>query len=190
MSLAGGQRPAVRIQADTQALASYGIGMDTLRTAIAAANANSAKGSFDGPTRAYTINANDQLLTADDYKKLIVAYKNGAPVRLVDVAQVVDERRERRASAPGPGERRAAPAIILNVQRQPGANVIATVDAIKKQLPELQAGLPASAARRRADRPHHRHPRLGRARRDRAGARRRAGRAGDLRVPAAACARP
>ena len=90
VSLSGGQRPAVRIQADTQALASYGIGLDTLRTAITAANSNAAKGSFDGPTRAYTINANDQLLTVDDYKNLIVAYKNGAPVRMIDVARVVD----------------------------------------------------------------------------------------------------
>ena len=95
----GGQRPAVRIQADTQALASYGIGLDTLRTAIAAANANSAKGSFDGPTRAYTINANDQLLTADDYQKLIVAYKNGAPVRLIDVARVVESAENTRLGA-------------------------------------------------------------------------------------------
>ncbi|MEO7115712.1 MAG: efflux RND transporter permease subunit, partial [Caldimonas sp.] len=90
VSLAGGQRPAIRIQADTQALASYDIGIDTLRTAISAANANSAKGSFDGPKRSYSINANDQLLTADDYKKLIVAYRNSAPVRLTDVARVIE----------------------------------------------------------------------------------------------------
>src|ERR1700712_5649834 len=82
VSLSGGQRPAVRIQADTQSLSSYGIGLDTLRTAITAANSNSAKGTFDGPKRAYTINANDQLLTAADYKNLVVAYKNNAPVRL------------------------------------------------------------------------------------------------------------
>ena len=104
VTLAGGQRPAVRIQADTQALASYGIGIDTLRTAISAANANSAKGSFDGPKRSYTINANDQLLTADDYKKLIVAYKNGAPVRLTDVARVSRAPRTT-GSAPGPAAR-------------------------------------------------------------------------------------
>jgi multidrug efflux pump len=144
VSLAGGQRPAVRIQADTQALASYGIGIDTLRTAISAANANSAKGSFDGPKRSYSINANDQLLTADDYKKLIVTYKNGAPVRLTEVARVVESAENTRlgAWAGKPGELR--PAIILNVQRQPGANVIATVDAIKKQLPALEASLPAN----------------------------------------------
>ena len=140
VSLSGGQRPAVRIQADTRALASYGLGLDTLRTAIAAANANSAKGSFDGPTRAYTINANDQLPAATDYKNLIVAYKNGAPVRLSDVAYVVDSAENVKLGAWAG----LKPAIILNVQRQPGANVIATVDAIKMRLPELQTALPAS----------------------------------------------
>ena len=140
VSLAGGQRPAVRIQADTKALASYGIGLDTLRTAITSANANSAKGSFDGPQRSYTINANDQLLTVDDYKNLIVSWRNGAPVRMLEVARVVDSAENNRLGA-WAGE---TPAIILNVQRQPGANVIATVDNIKKLLPELQAGLPAS----------------------------------------------
>ena len=144
VTLAGGQRPAVRIQANTQALASYGIGIDTLRTAIAAANANSAKGSFDGPKRAYTINANDQLLTADDYKQLVVTYKNGAPVRLIDVARVVESAENTRLGAWAGKNGELRPAIILNVQRQPGANVIATVDAIKKQLPDLQASLPAN----------------------------------------------
>jgi multidrug efflux pump len=140
VSLSGGQRPAVRIQADTQSLASYGIGLDTLRTAITAANSNAAKGSFDGPKRAYSINSNDQLVTVDDYKNLIVAYKNGAPVRMVDVARVVNSAENNQLGAWA----NKTPAIILNVQRQPGANVIATVDAIKKQLPTLQAGLPAS----------------------------------------------
>ncbi|AKU20291.1 efflux RND transporter permease subunit [Massilia sp. NR 4-1] len=140
ITLSGGQRPAVRIQADTLALASYGLGLDTLRSAISAANANSAKGSFDGPTRSFTINANDQLLTADDYKNLIVAFKNGAPVRLSNVAQVVDSAENVKLGAWSG----LKPAIILNVQRQPGANVIATVDAIKERLPELQAGLPGA----------------------------------------------
>ena len=140
VTLSGGQRPAVRIQADTEALASYGLGLDSLRTAITAANANSAKGSFDGPTRAYAINANDQLVTVPDYKNLIVAYRNGAPVRLENVAKVVDSAENVRLGAWA----NLKPAIILNVQRQPGANVIATVDAIKERLPELQASLPAS----------------------------------------------
>ncbi len=138
VTLAGGQRPAVRIQADTQSLAAYGIGLDSLRSAISAANANSAKGSFDGPTRAFAINANDQLLTATDYQNLIVAYRNGAPIRLSNVAQVVDSAENVKLGAWA----NLRPAIILNVQRQPGANVIATVDAIKARLPELQAGLP------------------------------------------------
>ena len=140
VSLSGGQRPAVRIQADTEALASYGLGLDTLRTAITAANANSAKGSFDGPTRSYAINANDQLVTVPDYQNLIVAYRNGAPVKLSEVANVVDSAENVRLGAWA----NMKPAIILNVQRQPGANVIATVDAIKARLPELQAGLPTA----------------------------------------------
>src|SRR5487761_2111936 len=163
VSLSGGQRPAVRIQANTQALASFGIGLDTLRTTIANANSNAAKGSFDGPKRAFTINSNDQLLTADDYRKLIVGYKNNAPVRMRDVANIVEGAENNQLGAWGglpctPGSAGASaadgtlcvdgaaliPAIIMNVQRQPGANVIATVDAIKKQLPMLQAGLPAS----------------------------------------------
>jgi len=144
VSLSGGQRPAVRIQADTQALASYGLGLDTLRTAITAANANSAKGSFDGPTRAYTINANDQLLNAGDYAGLIVSYRNGAPVRLSDVARVVDSAENVRLGAWAGRGADLRPAIVLNVQRQPGANVIATVDAIKARLPELTSGMPAT----------------------------------------------
>ncbi|SHG57192.1 efflux RND transporter permease subunit [Massilia sp. CF038] len=140
VTLSGGQRPAVRIQADTGALASYGLGLDTLRTAISGANANSAKGNFDGPARSYAINANDQLMTVPEYENLIVAYRNDAAVRLKDVAKVVDSAENVKLGAWA----NMKPAIILNVQRQPGANVIATVDAIKKQLPELAEGLPAS----------------------------------------------
>ena len=140
VSLSGGQRPAVRIQADTQSLAALGLGLDTLRSAITGANSNAAKGSFDGPKRAYTINSNDQLLTVDDYKNLIVSYKNGAPIRMIDVARVVNSAENNQLGAWA----NQTPAIIMNVQRQPGANVIATVDAIKAKLPELQAGLPAA----------------------------------------------
>ncbi|MDP1887979.1 efflux RND transporter permease subunit, partial [Polaromonas sp.] len=140
VSLSGGQRPAVRIQADTRALASYGLGLDSLRTAIAAANANGAKGSIDGPTRSYSINSNDQLLAAAEYKNLIIAFRNGAAVRVKDVAQVVDSAENVKLGAWSG----LKPAIILNVQRQPGANVIATVDTIKARLPELQAGLPTA----------------------------------------------
>ena len=140
VTLSGGQRPAVRIQADMRALASYGLGLDAFRVAIAAANANAAKGSIDGPTRAYSINSNDQLLAATDYKNLIIAYRNGAAVRVADVAQVMDGAENVKLGAWSG----LKPAIILNVQRQPGANVIATVDAIKARLPELQSGMPAS----------------------------------------------
>lgn len=140
VSLSGGQRPAVRVQVDTRALASYGLSLATIKTAISSSNTNSAKGSFDGPTRSFTINANDQLLTAAQYRNLIVAYKNAAPVRLSDIAQVVDSAENTKLGAWSG----LTPAIILDVQRQPGANVIATVDAIKKRLPELQAALPAS----------------------------------------------
>ena len=160
VSLSGGQRPAMRIQADTQALASYGLGLDSLRTAIAGANANAAKGSIDGPTRSYSINANDQLVAVADYKNLIIAYRNGAAIRLADVANVIDGAENNQlgawsggfCSAASPTQaaytkcvapgKQLSPAIILNVQRQPGANVIATVDAITARLPELQAGLP------------------------------------------------
>ncbi|MBH2018246.1 MAG: efflux RND transporter permease subunit [Burkholderiales bacterium] len=162
VALSGGQRPAVRIQADTRALASHGLGLDALRTAITAANANGAKGSIDGPTRSYSINSNDQLLAAADYQNLIIAWRNGAAVRVSNVAQVVESAENTQLGAwasiacdasASPDEkndclgtpgRRLVPAIILNVQRQPGANVIATVDAIKARLPELQAGLPTS----------------------------------------------
>ncbi len=140
VTLSGGQRPAVRIQADIRALASYGLGLDTFRTAIAAANANAAKGSIDGPSRSYTINSNDQLIAAQEYIDLIIAYRNGAAVRVADVAQVVNGAENVKLGAWS----NLQPAIVLNVQRQPGANVIATVDAIKARLPELQSGLPAS----------------------------------------------
>ena len=139
VSLSGGQRPAVRIQANVQALATRNMSLDQLRSAIAAANVNGAKGSFDGPTRSWSIDANDQLATADDYKNLIVAYRDNAPVRLSDVANVVDSSENIRLGA----WMNRTPAIVVDVQRQPGANVIGTVDAIKAALPGLEAGLPA-----------------------------------------------
>ncbi|MEZ5643179.1 MAG: efflux RND transporter permease subunit [Burkholderiaceae bacterium] len=204
VTLAGGQRPAVRIQGNVDALASLGLGLDAISTAISAGNSSSAKGTFDGPKRQYTINANDQLLTADQYRELIVGYANGAPIRLKDVARVIQgsendrlgawtgihfdsasskPKAEGRSSAAsqqpvraepveapaqrgqglrqaqsertsgGPeatgaalsrGETQLTPAIIVSVQRQPGANVIQTVDAIKRQLPALRASLPGS----------------------------------------------
>jgi multidrug efflux pump len=140
VSISGGQRPAVRIQANPTALAAYGLSLDDVRTAISNANTNQAKGSFDGPTRASTIDANDQLKTADEYKSMIVAYRNGSPVRLTDVADVIDGAENNRLAAWANQQ----PAIIVNIQRQPGANVIQVVDSIKKVLPQLQASLPAA----------------------------------------------
>ncbi len=140
VSIAGGRRPAVRIQADPQKLAGLGLSLDDVRTAIVAANVNQAKGSFDGPQRASTIDANDQLKTAAEYQNLIIAWKNGNPLRLQDVAQIVDDAENLRLAAWSD----RTPGVILNVQRQPGANVIQTVDRVKALLPKLKAGLPAS----------------------------------------------
>jgi multidrug efflux pump len=138
VSIGGGQRPAVRVRANPTALASYGIGMEDLRAVIAAANVNQAKGTFDGPDQSYTIAANDQLLTSAEYKPLIVAHRNGAPVRLDDVADVVDDVENVEQAA----WMNETPAVIVNVQRQPGANVIAVVDRVRALLPRLQATLP------------------------------------------------
>ncbi len=140
VSIAGGQRPAVRIQANPTALATLGMSLDDVRTAIGSANVNQAKGSFDGAVRASTIDANDQLKSAKEYSDLIIAFKNGNPVRLTDVAQIIDAAENTRLSAWA--DTKAG--VILNVQRQPGANVIETVDRIKALLPQLQATLPAS----------------------------------------------
>ncbi|MGE5387057.1 MAG: MdtB/MuxB family multidrug efflux RND transporter permease subunit [Betaproteobacteria bacterium] len=140
VSISGGQRPAVRVQANPQALTANGLNLDDLRTAIGAANVSSAKGSFDGPTRASTLDANDQLRSADEYRNLVIAWKNGAAIRLGDVATVVDGAENTRLAAWA----NARPAVILNIQRQPGANVIETVDRIKALLPQLQAALPGS----------------------------------------------
>ena len=139
VSMSGGQRPAVRIQANVPALAARGLSLESIRSAIANANANAAKGSFDGPTKSWPIDANDQLGDAASYKNLVVAFANGAPVRLSDVAQVVQATENTRIASWMNGQ----PAVVLDVQRQPGANVIGTVDAIKASLPELEAQLPA-----------------------------------------------
>ncbi|MGA2993482.1 MdtB/MuxB family multidrug efflux RND transporter permease subunit [Bradyrhizobium sp.] len=140
VSISGGQRPAVRIQADIRKLAAYGLNIDDLRTTLGNANVNTPKGNFDGGMRAYTINANDQIRNASDYKSLIVAYKNGSPVRLSDVGDVIDGSQNDKLGA----WMNETPAIILNIQRQPGANVIAVVEGIKALLPQLQASLPAA----------------------------------------------
>ncbi|EPE7489636.1 MdtB/MuxB family multidrug efflux RND transporter permease subunit [Cronobacter universalis] len=140
VTLSGGQRPAVRVKLNAQALASLGIDSETVRTAITSANVNSAKGSFDGPERAVTLSANDQMKSADEYRNLVIAYKNGAPVRLGDVATV-----EQGAENAWLGAwANKQPAIVMNVQRQPGANIITTAETIQKLLPQLTESLPKS----------------------------------------------
>ncbi len=140
VSIAGGQKPAVRIQANPTQLAAYNLSLEDVRTALAAANVDQAKGTLNGARQSYTIGANDQLTTAADYRPVIVAYRNGAAVRASDVALIVE--------APENDQQAAwmnrQPAVIVNIQRQPGANIIAVVDRIKKLLPQLQTSLPAS----------------------------------------------
>jgi len=140
VTLSGGQRPAVRVQVNPRALAANGLNLEDVRTAIATANVNQAKGSFDGPSRAYTIDANDQLRSAGDYRAVIIAYRSGAPIQLADVADVVEDAENVRLAA----WMNEVPAVILNIQRQPGANVIEVVDRVKRVLPQLSAALPAS----------------------------------------------
>jgi multidrug efflux pump len=138
VSISGGQKPAVRIQANPSALSSYGINMEDLRTALTQASVNAAKGNFDGPRQDYQIDANDQLVTSKDYNDVVVAYRNGAPVMLTDVARVVDGVENNNQAA----WMNETPAVILNVQRQPGANTIKVVESIKRLLPQLEANLP------------------------------------------------
>ncbi|HHR5880937.1 TPA: MdtB/MuxB family multidrug efflux RND transporter permease subunit [Providencia alcalifaciens] len=140
VTLAGGQRPAVRINLNPQAMAAKGLDSETIRTAINNANVNSAKGSFDGPTRSVTLSANDQMKSLEDYRKLIVAFQNGAPVRLGDIATIEQGAENAYLGAWANSQQ----AIVINVQRQPGANVISTTDTIRALLPELIESLPAS----------------------------------------------
>ncbi|MBS1158725.1 MAG: acrB [Proteobacteria bacterium] len=156
VTLAGGQRPAVRVRVNPRALAEAGLGLDDIRTAVGAANVSTPKGSFDGPARASTIDANDQLRSADEYRRLVIAYRSGAPIRLADVAEVVDDAENNRLGAwagrrgegavliEGTDQPAMLPGVIINIQRQPGANVIETVDHIQALLPKLQASLPAA----------------------------------------------
>jgi len=138
VSISGGQKPAVRIQVNPTLLASYGLTLEDVRSAIAAANVNQAKGNFDGPYQAYQIGANDQLLSSADYFSLIIAYRNSAPVKLSDIATVKDDAENVRQAA----WMNQTPAVIVNIQRQPGANIISVVDGITKLLPQLTATLP------------------------------------------------
>ncbi len=140
VSIAGGQRPAMRVRVDPKALASAGLGIEDVRTAIVNANANQAKGSFDGPTRAATIDANDQIRAVSGYRDLVLAYRGGAPLRLADVAEITEGAENDRLAAWA----NEAPAIVLNIQRQPGSNVIEVVDRVKALLPTLRASLPGA----------------------------------------------
>jgi multidrug efflux pump len=140
VTISGGQKPSVRIQVNPVQLGSYGLTLEQVRAAVAASNIDEAKGNFDGKNLDYTISDNDQLLTAQSYQPLIIAYHNGAPIRLSDVAKVVDEAENVKEAA----WMNSTPAVIMNVQRQPGANIIETVDHIKALLPRLQSTLPAS----------------------------------------------
>ncbi|MGH8431960.1 MAG: efflux RND transporter permease subunit, partial [Solimonas sp.] len=138
VSLEGGQKPGVRIRANPTALAAYGLNIDDLRTTISNANVNTPKGNFDGPARSYTINANDQVTDPQTFRDIVVAYRNGAPVRVSDVATVADAQENNRMAA----WVNSTQAVIVNVRRQPGANVIAVVDSIKALLPQLRETLP------------------------------------------------
>jgi len=138
VSISGGQRPAVRVQANPTALASYGLSLENLRTALASANVNQAKGNFDGPDQAWTINDNDQLQSGAQYKPIILAYRNGAPVRISDVANVIDGAENNQLAAWVNADR----AIVLNIQRQPGTNIISVVDTVQSLLPQIKASLP------------------------------------------------
>jgi len=138
VTISGGQKPAVRIQANPTALASYGLSLEDLRSGLAAANTDQAKGNIQGPQQSFSIGANDQIYSGDDYKPIIIAYRNGAPVRVQDVANVIDGVENVQQSA----WMNRTPAVIVNVQRQPGANIINVVDRIVKLLPQLNAALP------------------------------------------------
>ena len=140
VSISGGQKPAVRVQANPTALSGYGLNLEDLRGAIGSASVNQAKGSFDGLRQSFTIGANDQLLTSSEFKPLVVAYRNGAPVLLSDVANVVDDAENVKQAA----WMNDVPAVILNIQRQPGANIIEVVDRVKRLLPTLRSSLPSS----------------------------------------------
>ena len=140
VSISGGQKPAVRIQANPTALASYGLSLEDLRTVLGQANVDQAKGVLENQRQAFTISTNDQLLSGSDYKEVVIAYRNGAPVRLRDVATIIDSAENVKQAA----WMNLSPAVIVNIQRQPGKNIIGVVDSIKKVLPQMQAAMPTS----------------------------------------------
>src|SRR5690349_9869943 len=140
VTISGGQKPAVRVQADPSALASYGLSLEDLRSVLGQANVDQAKGNLEGPRQSFTIGANDQIFSAAEYQAVVIAYRNGAPVRLADVATVIDGVENAKQAA----WMNDKPAVIVNIQRQPGANIIGVVDRIMRLLPQLRASLPSS----------------------------------------------
>ena len=184
VSIAGGQKPAVRIQANPAQLTSYGLSLEDLRTSLAASNVDQAKGNLNGTRQSYTIPAQtSQLLSSSEYKPVIIAYRNGAPVRMSDVANVVDGAENTMQAA----WMNDTPAVIVNVQRQPGANIIGVVDRIEKLLPILKASLPGVRERHRIDRPHDNDSRVGKRRPVHAHSHHRTRGDGDLSLPAQSC---
>ena len=158
MSISGGQKPAVRVQVNPTALSSYGINLEDVRTALQQTSLDSAKGNFDGPHQDYQIDANDQLLTSKDFQSVVVAYRNGAPVMLSDVANVVDGAENVKQAA----WMNETPAVIVNIQRQPGANIIQVVDRIKNAACRFcRRNLARRGSGDGSDRPHHDHSRFG-----------------------------
>ena len=154
----GGAKPAVRAELNPTLLNKLGIGLDTVRTALGNANANRPKGAIDGPVNAWTLDANDQIFTADQYRRLIVSYNNGAPVRLGRRGQTCSDSVE---DIRNMGISSGKPAVLIIIFRQPGANIIATVDRVRAALPQLQGFHFAGDRRERCDGPHHHRPRLG-----------------------------
>ncbi len=140
VTIEGNQKPAVRVRIDPAAISSLGLGLEDVRNALTQNNLNQPKGSFDGTRQAYAIGANDQILTADAYRSIVLAYRNGAPVRLGDLGEIIDNVENVRLAA-WVGKK---PAVILDIQRQPGANIIETADRVKKLLPKLRTALPPS----------------------------------------------
>ncbi len=144
VTIEGNQKPAVRVKVNPAAISNLGLSLEDVRTLLGQANVNAPKGSFDGTRQSFTIGSNDQILSADAYKPIIVAYKNGAPLRLGDIAQVVDGVENDQLAAWVGNQRGEKPAVLLDIQRQPGANIIQTVDRVKQLLPKLTSSLPPS----------------------------------------------
>ena len=180
VTIEGNQKPAVRVRINPAALAAQGLSLEDVRTALMQNNVNAPKGSFDGPRQSYAINANDQIFSAAEFRNVILASRNGAPVRLRDVGDVIDNVENVRLA--GWVDGRAA--VIVDIQRQPGANIIETANRVKALLPRLRSTVPPSVNICHPDRPHGDHPRLGAGRAVHAGAGGGARGDGDLRLPA------